>query len=158
MHLENTILIDAPPDIIFRLAADVERWPDILPHYRYVRVLARRGSQSLVKMAALRDRIPVAWTSVLEPRPAERSILFRHVRGLTRGMAVEWRIEPRADGATHVSIQHDFAPTWPLVGGRVAHLVVGEFFVRNIAGKTLRRVKALAEAEHAAFARQASRA
>ena len=34
-------------------------------------------------------------------------------------------------------------------------LVIGEFFVRNIAGKTLRRMKQLAEAEHAAATRRA---
>lgn len=30
--------------------------------------------------------------------------------------------------------------------GRLVDLVVGEFFVRNIAGKTLRQIKLLAEA------------
>jgi ribosome-associated toxin RatA of RatAB toxin-antitoxin module len=121
----------------------------MLPHYRYVRVLGRKGPRMLVKMAAYRNRIPVSWTSILETKPDERRILFKHVRGVTRGMDVEWRIEPRADGRTRVSIRHDFSPGWPLVGGRVAHVVIGEFFVRNIAGKTLRRVKELAEARHA---------
>ena len=157
MQLENTIRIEAPADIIFRLAADVPRWAVILPHYRYVRVLDRRGSQTLVKMAARRDGIPVSWTSILEPRPTERRILFRHVRGVTRGMEVEWRFEPRPDGSTQVSILHEFSPGWPLIGGRVAHLVIGEFFVRNIAGKTLRRMKQLAEAEWAAAGRGAGR-
>jgi len=27
----------APADLCFRVAADVERWPEILPHYRWVR-------------------------------------------------------------------------------------------------------------------------
>ena len=152
MRLENSILVDAPADIIFRLAADVVRWPEILPHYRFVRVLGWRGSQTLVKMAARRDGIPVSWTSILEPRPAERRILFRHVRGVTRGMEVEWRLESQPEGSTRVSIRHDFEPGWPLVGGRVAHLIIGEFFVRNIAGKTLRRIKELAEAEVASVA------
>ncbi len=149
MQLEDTLSINAPADIIFRLAADVERWPRILPHYRYVRVLGRKDGQVLVKMAAYRDRIPVSWTSILEAKPDERRILFKHVRGVTRGMDVEWRIEPRADGWTQVTIRHDFSPGWPLIGGRVAQVVIGEFFVRNIAGKTLRRVKELAEARPA---------
>jgi ribosome-associated toxin RatA of RatAB toxin-antitoxin module len=150
VHLENSIVIEASPDIIFRLAAAVERWPEMLPHYRRVRVLEQRGPQKLVKMAAQRDGLPVSWTSIQEPRPAEGRILFRHVGGITRGMAVEWRLEPLGDGRTHVSIGHDFTPGWPLIGGRVARLVIGELFVRNIAGKTLRRIKELAEAEQAA--------
>ena len=52
-------------------------------------------------------------------------------------------------------IGHDFSPGWPLIGGRLADLVIGEFFVRNIAGKTLRRIAALAEAEQAALERGA---
>ena len=147
MHLENSVVVGATPDIIFRLVAAIERWPEILPHYRRVRVLEQRGQQKLVKMAAQRDGLPVSWTSIQEPRPAERRILFRHVGGITRGMAVEWRLEPLGDGRTHVSIGHDFTPGWPLIGGRVARLVIGELFVRNIAGKTLRRIKELAEAE-----------
>jgi ribosome-associated toxin RatA of RatAB toxin-antitoxin module len=158
MPIENSIQIRASADIIFRLAADVEQWPELLPHYRRVRVLGRRGDQKLVSMAALRDGLPVSWTSIQEPRPGERRILFRHVRGVTRGMSVEWRIEPLADGATRVSIEHDFSPGWPLVGGWIADLVIGEFFVRNIAGKTLRRIKALAEAEQAAAERSRGRA
>ena len=33
--------IDAPPERVFAAAADVERWPAILPHYRWVRMLER---------------------------------------------------------------------------------------------------------------------
>ena len=150
MRLENSIVARAGVDIIFGLAADVERWPEILPHYRWVRVLEQRGQQKLVKMAAQRDGLPVSWTSIQEPRPAEWRILFRHVGGITRGMAVEWRLEPLDDSRTRVNIAHDFTPGWPLIGGRVTRLVIGELFVRNIAGKTLRRIKELAEAEQAA--------
>jgi ribosome-associated toxin RatA of RatAB toxin-antitoxin module len=150
MHVENAIVIEAGPDIIFRLAAEVERWPAILPHYRRVRVLKRQGERKLLEMAAQRDGLPVSWTSIQEPRPAERRILFRHVSGITRGMAVEWRLEPLGPRRTRVSIGHDFSPGWPLIGGRLTELVIGEFFVGNIAGKTLRRIAALAEAEQAA--------
>jgi ribosome-associated toxin RatA of RatAB toxin-antitoxin module len=87
MHLENTIEIQAAPDIIFRLAADIARWPELLPHYRWVRVLEQQGERKLVQMAAHRDGFPVRWTSIQEPRPEERRILFRHVGGITRGMA-----------------------------------------------------------------------
>jgi ribosome-associated toxin RatA of RatAB toxin-antitoxin module len=152
MHLENTIVIDASVDIVFRLAAEVERWPDTLPHYRRVRVLERRGNRKLVEMAAHRDGLPVSWTSIQELMPAERRILFRHVRGISRGMAVEWRLEPLDGRQTRVSIEHDFSPGWPLIGERAVQLIVGEFIVSNIAGKTLRQIKALAEAEQAAAA------
>ena len=64
-------------------------------------------------------------------------------------MEVEWAFEPRGDGVVRVSILHNLErglAGWPLVGGFVAERVVGPFFVSNIAGKTLGRIKELAEA------------
>ena len=36
-------LVRAPLTRIFSLAADVERWPALLPHYRFVRFVERRS-------------------------------------------------------------------------------------------------------------------
>jgi ribosome-associated toxin RatA of RatAB toxin-antitoxin module len=148
MHTENSILIRADAAAIYALAAAVERWPALLPHYRWVRVLAENGPRRLVEMAARRDVIPVRWQAEQVCDPATPRITFRHVRGITTGMEVEWRFTPCADG-THVSIQHGLHLGWPLVGGLVADYIIGPLFVANIAGKTLRRIKALAEAEPA---------
>ena len=144
MHTENTILIRTDVDTIYRLAAAVERWPALLPHYRWVRVLAARGERRLVEMAAHRDGIPVRWWAEQVCEPSVPRIRFRHVRGVTAGMAVEWSFAPQPDGV-QVSIRHDLALGWPLVGGLVADRIIGPLFVANIAGKTLRRMKALAE-------------
>ena len=76
--------------------------------------------------------------------PARRRITFRHVGGITRGMQVAWTLEPRADGVL-VEIWHAFRPRWPLVPDGLVQFVVGELFVDNIASKTLRRIKLLAE-------------
>ena len=45
-------------DTIVALAADVERWPVILPHYRWVTLLDGGGDRKTVEMAARRGRIP----------------------------------------------------------------------------------------------------
>jgi len=37
----------APAERVFRAAQDVERWPEILPHYRRVRFLERRPGGGL---------------------------------------------------------------------------------------------------------------
>ena len=52
----DRILIPAPLERVFAAAATVERWPEILPHYRWVRFLERRESGSIVEMAAWRPR------------------------------------------------------------------------------------------------------
>jgi hypothetical protein len=115
-----------------------------LPHYRWVSVLERKGDVKLVEMAASRDGIPVRWQAVQQLFPDVPRITFRHVRGVTRGMDVEWWFEEQ-DGQTLVRIRHDLTLRWPLVGDWIADRVIGPQFVENIARKTLRRIKALAE-------------
>jgi ribosome-associated toxin RatA of RatAB toxin-antitoxin module len=148
MEITTTVQVHAAPATVYRLAAAVERWPLILPHYRWVRVLADHGDERIVAMAARRDLIPVQWVARQTRFPAEHRIDFKHVGGITRGMDVTWRLTPNAQGV-EVSIWHGFHPTWPLVPDRLVRGIVGEFFVDNIARKTLRRIKALAEAEEA---------
>ena len=145
METRNQIVMRADPDVIFRLAGEVEFWPAILPHYRSVRVLRRLGNKRLVYMAASRDGFPVSWTSIQWLDPAARRIVFRHVKGVSRGMDVEWRITPRADGAVDVTIEHWLTLGWPVLGRFAAERVIGPHFVEPIAGKTLRRIKEIAE-------------
>src|SRR5436309_16095997 len=106
MRAENTVVIRATLEEIYPLAAAVERWPALLPHYRYVRVRESRGRTRLVEMAARRDWIPVWWMAIQECSPGVPEISFRHVRGITTGMAVTWQFAPVPDGV-RVSIRHD---------------------------------------------------
>jgi hypothetical protein len=46
-----------------------------------------------------------------------------------------------------VTIKHDFESDIPVIGPMLAKHVVGDFFVHNIAGKTLGRIKEIVEAE-----------
>ena len=45
MNTANEIWIAAKPKKVFKLAEAVERWPELLPHYRYVKLLARTGNE-----------------------------------------------------------------------------------------------------------------
>jgi ribosome-associated toxin RatA of RatAB toxin-antitoxin module len=135
----------APVATIYPLAAEVERWPELLPHYRWVRLLERSGNRKLVDMAASRDGIPVSWQALQTLYPDAPRIEFRHVRGVTRGMEVAWTFQP-LDGGTLVRIEHRLDLRWPLIGPWAAEHVIGPLFVEHIARKTLRRIKRLAEA------------
>lgn len=145
MHTHNEILMRADPMTIYHFAAQVEHWPEILPHYRWVKILAGDARHRLVEMAARRDFIPVKWTAEMTLDPETPGITFRHVGGVTKGMEVEWRFTPTAEG-TKVEILHDLELGWPVIGGFAATRVIGPLFVANIAGKTLRRIKELSEA------------
>jgi ribosome-associated toxin RatA of RatAB toxin-antitoxin module len=143
MHTENRIEIHGDVKRIFRMAAQVDKWPDLLPHYRRVRVLQRKKRRTTVEMAARRGRIPVSWTAVQDVFPYER-ITYKHIKGFTTGMEVTWSFKP-AQEAVQVVITHDFSLSWPLVGGLVSKYIVGALFVRPIASKTLSHIKRTVE-------------
>jgi ribosome-associated toxin RatA of RatAB toxin-antitoxin module len=144
----------APLEIIFDLAADVERWPVHLSHYRYVRFHERRSDGGgLVEMSANRNFGAIAWPtwwtsemSVTRPgSSAAPSIRFRHVRGVTTGMDVEWTFSPSNNG-TLVRIVHVWnGPPWPLIGDVAAREVIGPVFVHGIASRTLAGLASAAE-------------
>ncbi len=140
------MLIAAPAETVFRLAARVEEWPRILPHYHKVEVLAARPEGRIVTMAAVRRGIPVPvrWKALQSLDADGGRVRYRHIGGITRGMLVEWRLEPGPRGV-EVLIVHDFSPPWPWPGPWIARAVVCDFFVHAIADQTLAAIKAAAE-------------
>ncbi len=146
MKSEIGIVIRAPLDRVFALGAEIERWPERLPHYRYVRPVADPDGRRRFAMGARRGPIPVAWEAVQVPRPEERRIEFRHTGGVTRGMEVAWILTPLDDGSIDVRIHHELRLGWPVIGGFAADAVIGPQFIEPIARRTLRTIKAIAEA------------
>jgi ribosome-associated toxin RatA of RatAB toxin-antitoxin module len=129
---------------VFTLAAEIERWPEILPHYRYMRILEATERRKVAEFGASRDGWPAAWTAVQELYPEEGRITFEHIGGVTKGMWVEWRLADLGD-RVHVAIHHELTYPVPLLGDWFAANIVGRLFVENIAGKTLRCIKAIVE-------------
>lgn len=133
--------IAAPPERVFRAASEVERWPEILSHYRWVRMLERRPDGGVVEMSANRPFGPLDWptwwVSEMWVDPARLEVRYRHIRGITRGMDVVWRIVP--DGNTsRATIVHEWTgPSWPLIRVPAAEWVIGPVFVHGIASRTL---------------------
>jgi hypothetical protein len=145
-----TIEVAAPADLVFGLARDVERWPDLLPHYvRAARAgppdsvgrlpIAFVARRSLLPVLGL--GLPVAWRSLTWAEPNTRQLRFVHRGGATNGMDVTWRIDDAVGGGSRVEIAHDFRPRVPGWASFVDRL-----FTRPIAGRTLLTFRALAEA------------
>ena len=137
--------VRAPSEAVFAAASDVERWPALLPHYRWVRMLERRDGGGLVEMAAWRPfgivNYPTWWVSEMERDPASATIRYRHVRGITTGMDVEWKIVREGD-RTRVTIVHEWSgPRWPLIGRPAADWVIGPVFIHGIASRTLAGIR-----------------
>ena len=147
----DEIRIAAPVAACYRAAADVERWPEILPHYRWVTFRRRDGfGRGLVEMAARRGfgpaPYPVWWVSEMTVDEARPAVLYRHVDGITTGMDVEWSFRDEGDGTTHVRIVHDWdeGPRWPLPAAlrrAIAGHVIGPVFIHHVASRTLLGIK-----------------
>jgi ribosome-associated toxin RatA of RatAB toxin-antitoxin module len=144
MHRVNSIVMQAPKIMIFETAADLELWPKILPHYRYIRFLERGPNRNVVVMAARRSGIPISWTSEQIIDRSRLEIHFHHLKAWTKGMRVVWTFSDTLDGVL-VEISHDLRFPIRLLAP-IVDLVIGDFFIHNIANKTLRCMKAYLEA------------
>ncbi|HEY8195664.1 MAG TPA: SRPBCC family protein [Gemmatimonadales bacterium] len=141
MRTVDQIRVAAPAEAVFHAAADVEQWPRLLNHYRWVRMLERGEQGGLVEMAAWRPfgrlKYPTWWVSEMRVDRPALAIHYRHVRGITTGMDVVWQFQA-VEGGTGVTIVHEWpGPRWPLVGRAAANWVIGPVFIHGIASRTL---------------------
>lgn len=147
MHSENRILMKAPLDKIFETAADLSRWPEILPHYRYVNYLERGSDRHKVVMAAKRKWIPIKWTSIEEIDRANREVHFYHLKAFTKGMHVIWTFARTSDGV-EVKIVHNLDSGVPVIGGFISEQIIAKFFIHYVANQTLTHMKRYVEEKY----------
>ena len=144
MHAVNSILMRAPRERIFEAAANLELWPHMLPHYRYIHFYEKSPARNVVKMAATRSGIPISWTSEQIIDRTRFEVRFHHLKAFTKGMNVVWTFTDTPEGV-RVEIIHELKFRVPALGP-VADKIIGGFFIEHIANKTLRCMKAYLEA------------
>lgn len=146
MHTHNEITVDAPLETCLRVASEVERWPEVLPHYREVEFRRKDGpGRGRVYMSAYRHfgplPYPTWWVSEMVTDFEAGQVRYRHVEGITSGMDVLWDLEEEG-GRTRIVVLHDWeGPGWPLVGRLAAERVIGPHFIRVVADRTLEGVR-----------------
>ncbi len=99
MHVEHRIDIDAPPELVFEVNTNIERWPALTPTVTWVEQLGdaplKVGSQARLKQPRQR---PTLWTvEVFEP--GRRFVWGASAPGMR--MTAEHRVEPTAKGCTN---------------------------------------------------------
>jgi ribosome-associated toxin RatA of RatAB toxin-antitoxin module len=153
MRTVDERVVRAPVRSIFDLAVEVERWPSLLPHYRYVRFRERMHGTGVVEMSANRPfgpfGWPTRWVSLMEVQHpsagAQPAIRFKHIEGITTHMQVEWSFQPVTEG-TRVTVLHLWnGPSWPFIGALAARTIIGPVFVHGIASRTLEGLARAAE-------------
>jgi len=145
VHTGNSIIIRAPRETIFETAANLELWPRILPHYRYIRYLEKSVTRNVVIMSATRSGIPITWTSEEIIDREQFEVRFHHLKAWTKGMRVVWTFKTIPEGVL-VEILHDLKFRIPVLAP-IAEPIIGKFFIQNIANKTLHHMKAYLESQ-----------
>lgn len=140
----------APKERIFETAADLAGWPRILPHYRYIHYYEKSPTRNVVKMAARRSGIPIAWVSEQIIDRERWEVRFHHLRAFTKGMDVVWTFA-ETPGGVQVEIVHDLRFRVPALAP-LADRIIGDFFIRHIAGQTLCHMKDWVEERSGALA------
>jgi uncharacterized membrane protein len=135
--------MQAPLAEIFATAADLEQWPKILPHYRYIKFLERGMDRNVVIMAASRSGIPISWMSEQVIDREKIEVRFHHLKAFTKGMFVVWTFKETPTGVL-VEIAHKLSFRVPAVAP-LAEPIIGDFFIHHIANRTLQCMKAYLE-------------
>lgn len=133
-----------PRTAAFEAAANLELWPRILPHYRYIDYLERGPTRNVVIMAATRSGIPISWTSEQIIDRDRVEVRFHHLKAFTKGMRVVWTFQEVPAGVL-VEIKHDLAFRVSSLAP-IADKIIGDFFIHHVANKTLQCMKAYLEA------------
>ena len=145
VHTENEIVIRAPLEKVFQTTANLLLWPQVLPHYRWVRILERGREGYVVSMAARRGWLPIRWTSRFSVDGVAHELRFQHLKAFTRGMMVKWTYTPTADGV-RVQIFHELQ-RHSAFGRWFATHILSNLFIRPVAARTLAGFKCHLESE-----------
>jgi ribosome-associated toxin RatA of RatAB toxin-antitoxin module len=143
MHTTSYTEIASSLKLIYSMTSDLERWPALLPHYRWVRWIEGGPDQGIVEMAAMRGNLPISWTSEYTRNPELPSLHFRHLSTFTKGMEVRWVYETCERGV-RVTIEHDLDFRWPLLAP-LAEPIISGFMIEWVAPRTLSTFKRLLE-------------
>ena len=147
MHTANSIIIRVPKNTIFETAANLELWPKILPHYRYIRYLERGADRNVVIMAARRFGLPISWTSEQIIDRDRCEIRFHHLKAFTKGMDVVWSFQETPAG-TLVEIVHELRFRNRLLAP-IAEPIINHGFIHPVASRTLHWMKTYLERQPA---------
>jgi ribosome-associated toxin RatA of RatAB toxin-antitoxin module len=148
MDRTNEITIRAPLNKIFAVAANLQRWPEFLPHYRYNRYISQTPSGGVIKMACIRSGLKTTRISDYRIDPEKRQLHFYHRKSpFTRGMKVVWDFEELPGGLVRVVISYNLELKWSLIGPAITGWFGGRVYFHDIAEKTLAGLKRKVEAQ-----------
>jgi NAD(P)-dependent dehydrogenase (short-subunit alcohol dehydrogenase family)/ribosome-associated toxin RatA of RatAB toxin-antitoxin module len=100
-HTDNSIVIQAPLDLVWEMTNDLARWPELFSEYASVDVIARHGDKVTFRLTMHPDEEGRVWSWVSERTPdqASRTVNARRVEtGPFEFMHIHWEYTEVPDG------------------------------------------------------------
>ena len=110
VRTDNSIVINAPLDVVWEITNDVANWPNLFTEYATADILERRDNTVVFRLTMHPDENGKVWSWVSERTsdPATHSVRARRVEtGPFEFMNIEWYYEP-ADGGTKMRWVQEF--------------------------------------------------
>ncbi|MFJ3581972.1 SRPBCC family protein [Streptomyces sp. NPDC090127] len=110
-HTDNSVVIDAPLDLVWDITNDIENWPNLFSEYAALEVLSREGDSTTFRLTMHPDDNGKVWSWVSERTVdrAKRTVNARRVEtGPFAHMNIRWEYE-ETPGGVHMRWVQDFA-------------------------------------------------
>ncbi|HXG12483.1 MAG TPA: SRPBCC family protein [Gemmataceae bacterium] len=110
-HTDNSIIINAPLDVVWQITNDVENWPNLFTEYAEATVLERRGNTIRFRLTTHPDENNKVWSWVSERTidPATHTVKAHRIEtGPFQYMNIAWYYE-EVEGGTKMRWVQDFA-------------------------------------------------
>jgi NAD(P)-dependent dehydrogenase (short-subunit alcohol dehydrogenase family)/ribosome-associated toxin RatA of RatAB toxin-antitoxin module len=123
-HTDNSVIINAPMDVVWDITNDIERWPELFSEYAEAKILEREDGTIRFRLTMHPDADGNAWTwvSARTPDVATRTVRSHRVeRGWFEYMKIYWEYQQTVAGVRMHWVQ-DFQmkPDAPLDDNQMA--------------------------------------
>ncbi len=139
-HAEKRLL-PYTPEQLYRLVAEVERYPEFLPWCLAARIRKREGDTFWADLVIGFKMIRERFTSQVKLSPEERRIDVAYTEGPFKYLDNHWIFEPRPDGQCEIDFYVDFEFKNRMLQGLMT--VLFEEAVRRMVNAFEARAKAL---------------
>ena len=100
-HTDNSVVIDAPLDLVWSMTNDLANWPELFTEYAAVEILDERDGAFTFRLTTHPDPQGRTWSWVSRriPDPATRTVRAHRVEtGVFKYMNLFWEYEPTPAG------------------------------------------------------------
>ncbi len=108
-YVETSITVAAPARVVYELAKDQERFPEVMPDVEIVVVLERHADHVISRWKTLVEEAPIEWIEEDRFDDAALRIDYKLLEGDLDTFEGAWTFSER-DGMTHVElgVEYDF--------------------------------------------------